>query len=110
MYIIKSLKNLFFSHNDNELQLSYSKDDKEQNMILFANFDICFHKYIFKSNYKKKNVKKESNTEKKLNNKEYQNNNTIGIIIEELNEEKKEVNKRFFYILKGAIYVIEDWW
>ena len=110
MYIIKSLKNFFFSHNDNELQLSYSKDDKEQNMILFANFDICFHKYIFKSNYKKKNVKKESNTEKKLNNKEYQNNNTIGIIIEELNEEKKEVNKRFFYILKGAIYVIEDWW
>ena len=110
MYIIKSLKNLFFSHTDNEIQLTNLKENQELYNILFKNFYICFHKYIFKSNYKRKKEKeKEINkTESIINKNEHQNNNNIKI--SELDEEKEEVNKRFFYILKGAIYVIEDWW
>ena len=111
MYIIKSLKNLFFSHKDNEIQITHLKDNRELNNILFKNFYICFHKYIFKSNYKRKKNKEKNKTEYKINNNEPQNNNNnINNEILELDEEKKEVNKTFFYILKGAIYVIEDWW
>ena len=111
MYIIKSLKNLFFSNKDNEIQITHLKDNRELNNILFKNFYICFHKYIFKSNYKRKKNKEKNKTEYKINNNEPQNNNNnINNEKLELGEEKKEVNKRFFYILKGAIYVIEDWW
>ena len=111
MYIIKSLKNLFFSNKDNEIQITHLKDNRELNNILFKNFYICFHKYIFKSNYKRKKNKEKNKTEYKINNNEPQNNNNnINNEILELDEEKKEVNKTFFYILKGAIYVIEDWW
>ena len=81
MYIIKSLKNLFFSNKDNEIQITHLKDNRELNNILFKNFYICFHKYIFKSNYKRKKNKEKNKTEYKINNNEPQNNNTLIILI-----------------------------
>ena len=112
MYIIKSLKNLFFSQNDNELEFSHLKGNQEPNTILlFNNFYICFHKYIFKSNFKtkKEKEKEKTKTEYIINNNEIQNNNNSSKNIES-EKENNEINKKFFYILKGAIYVIEDWW
>ena len=106
MNIIESLKNIFSSQNnkDNKIKALF-KDEQEvkrHSKMILNNFYIRFHKYIFKCNYKKKKEKGE-NTSNNLKNNDNKN-------ISELISEKNGKEKFFFYILKGAIYIIEDWW
>ena len=95
MNIINSLKKIFFRKNDSKID-SHNINENETNMkgdkLLLENFYINYYKHIFKSNYKKKKEKFENRI--KFNKPK--------------NSEKNDTN--FFYILKGAVYIIEDWW
>ena len=105
MNIIESLKNIFSSQKkrNNKIKVVFKDEQeaKKHNKIILNNFYIRFHKYIFKCNYKKKKEKGENNSNNLKNN----NKNILEII-----SEKNGEDMNFFYILKGAIYVIEDWW
>ena len=108
MNLINSLKNIFFSSKVNKSDSNYIKVNtkaKNLNRMILNNFSISYYKRIFKSNYKKK---KESKTDFKIKvNKNKKINNKAN---QELKPENNMMDKSFFYILKGAVYVIEDWW
>ena len=85
MNIIKTIKSIFFQKNDKIINTYINNENQitQNQKKSLLNFSIDYYKYIFKSNYKNKKSKKNSVTVQ---------------------------NFYFFYILKGAIYVIEDWW
>ena len=111
MNLIKSFKNLFSSQNNNKQDSNNIKDNKKPQNIntkLSANFSINYYKFIFKSNYRKKKGILEDKSKNFIKFNKYQKNNFDKK--KELLKEKNIVDKNFFYILKGAVYVIEDWW
>ena len=111
MNIINSLKNIFFSQNDNKSDSNYIKVNTKTsnlNKIILTNFTKSYYKYIFKSNYKKKKEKNENKTDIIIKVNKLQKNNKEKK--DQFNSRKNSVNKNFLYILKGAVYIIEDWW
>ena len=106
MNLLKSFKNLFSSQNNNKQDSNNIKVDKKPQNIntkLLTNFSINYYKFLFKSNYRKKKGILQNKSKNIIKVNKYQKN-------KELLKEKNIVDKNFFYILKGAVYVIEDWW
>ena len=112
MNLIKSFKNLFSSpNNGNKSDSNYikvNKKPKDINKKLLKNYSINYYKFLFKLNYRRKkgNLENKSGIIIKVN----KNNKNNKDNKKELLQEKNIVDKNFFYILKGAVYVIEDWW
>ena len=112
MNLIKSFKNLFSSpNNSNKSDSNYikvNKKPKDINKKLLKNYSINYYKFLFKLNYRRKkgNLENKSGIIIKVN----KNNKNNKDNKKELLQEKNIVDKNFFYILKGAVYVIEDWW
>ena len=146
MDIINSIKQLIFSQNDNKNPKEINKNKK----ISSSEYNVKdYYKYLFKSNYKRKNksnnlsnsinlsyinfykkkeeihsdfkikVNKCLKQEKPIVNSYIKDNNshkkifkkaTLSPINKNKLQLKEEDNIGFFYILKGAIFIIEDWW
>ncbi len=138
MDVINSIKKIIFNNKDDNSEKNVSKNEnenkKEEKKIREDDNHINYYKYLFKSNYKRKKSNKTNNininnnltfdiykqkqkeefsTEQKIkvnkcakNEKTQFNKNKLNIS-ENINI---NANTSFFYILKGAIFIIEDWW
>jgi hypothetical protein len=120
MDVINSIKRLIFNKDDNEKNIS--KNNKEEKKVKEDDYHINYYKYLFKLNYKKKksNEANNNNNITYISLKQKQLSPELKIKVNKcLKYDKPQLNKNqakvdnnisFFYILKGAIFIIEDWW
>ena len=120
MDVINSIKKLIFNKDDNVNNIS--KHIKEEKKVKEDDYHINYYKYLFKSNYKKKksNETNNNNNLTYINLKQKQLSPELKIKVNKClkydkphlnkNQAKADNNISFFYILKGAIFIIEDWW